>query len=300
MKKILIFGGTQYVGKEAINLLYQHGHQITVASRGNFPVHLGENISHIKCDRFDPKTYPSTLKKDWDIVIDQLAFNGNEAKQIVDYFKGRVDQAVLISSSAIYDKGSDCKEEDYIAKDHSFKFDMEVESEIIPDQDPYQTGKREAEFIYSTEFENHSLIRYPKVFAVTDLSTRMLELIYLIVKSKKIPVADLDKKMSFIHLRDASRFITWICQNKHLGTFNACSNGVENANSLIKKLNGEPDNVTQTEEELSIFAGHEIVLNTQKAKSLGFIFEDNSKWMDEVSKVWSHYIRTLENYNSKF
>ena len=300
MKKVLIFGGTQYVGKEVVNLLYQQGHQITIVSRGNFPIHLGKNITHVNCDRYAPGLYPSSLKKDWDIVIDQLAFNGNEALQIADYFKGRVDQSVLISTAAVYDKGTNCKEKDFDSNKHTYSFTKEAGSEIVPDRELYQLGKREAESIFTTKFENYSIIRYPKVFATTDLSTRILELIYLIANNKEIPVSDVQKKMTFIHLRDASRFIAWVCENKHLGVFNACSNGVETANSLIEKLNGDKNKIIKSDEQLSIFSGHEVVLNTDKAKELGFIFEDNTSWLEEVSKTWKYYLDTINNYNSKY
>ena len=126
-------------------------------------------------------------------------------------------------------------------------------SEVIPDRELYKRGKQEAEKVYSSSFKNYSIIRYPKVFAISDLSTRILELMYLIHHQKSIPIKDLQKKMCFIHLRDASRFISWICSNKHLGTFNACSNGIETASSLIEKLNGDPEKLTLNKEQLSIF-----------------------------------------------
>jgi len=290
MKSILIFGGTQYVGKRLLSLLIEKKYDITVATRGNFPIPLGDNIKTVKLDRYDARTFPKELDREWDIIIDQLAFCASDAKIIVDFFN-KAKRLIVVSSSAIYESSKNCLESDFDPCSQETSLNVEAGCpKIIPDTPDYCLGKRDAEIIYSCHHENVSLVRFPKILGMDDLSNRLLEIILLVKNNKNIYVSSSEKEYSFIHSRDAARFMSWLVDNPIKGPINAASDGIENGRSLVEKLKGDTNQIKiDGENEHSLFKGKEIVLNCDLAKSLGFKFESNDLWIKEVSQLWNFY-----------
>lgn len=299
-KRVLILGGTQYVGKELINLLHAKGHSVTVAARGNFPFPLSSNINAIKFDRYDIDSFPKEFQSRWDIVIDQLSFYGEEAKIVVEYFKQFATRFILTSSSAVYDSSNDCIEGCFAPGEYNYLESEGWEStEVVHGGSLYQNGKRAAEAYYIQNSEYCSIVRFPQIFGINDLSNRLLELILINKNKKNVYVDSKDKKHSLIHSRDAARFLSWLVDNDHNGPINACSNGIETTKGLVEKLGGDEKLIIENSKEiLSIFKGKEVVLNADLAGRKGFIFEENDIWIDEVNRLWNYYINYIENFNS--
>jgi nucleoside-diphosphate-sugar epimerase len=296
-KNILIFGGTQYVGKQLLNLLHAKGHNLTVATRGNFPPPLSKNINTIKLDRYDPSTFPKEIDKEWDIVIDQLSFFGEEAKVLVDFFQDKAKRYIVTSSSAVYDESKNACEKSFNPKDYKFNLHTGTKREIVHGGTSYQDGKRESEAYYIQNVKNCTLVRFPQIFGEDDLSNRLLEVILHITRNKKIPISNKDKLFSFIHSRDAARFLSWIVDNPIQGPINASSDGIETIKSLMNYLDGDEALIEESKgNELPIFQGKEVVLNINLAKSKGFIFEENSVWINAVSKTWKYYIQYIQSF----
>lgn len=65
--KILILGGTTFLGPHLVYELQQHGHQFTLFNRGNQTIHF-LNVEQLRGNR---KGEIEVLKKKkWDVVID--------------------------------------------------------------------------------------------------------------------------------------------------------------------------------------------------------------------------------------
>jgi nucleoside-diphosphate-sugar epimerase len=101
--KILIIGGTSFIGLSLTKQLAKTGHDVTVFNRGSKLQNIPEGVKHIKGDRNElekHKTEFEALKPD--VVIDMVCIFESQAKALVDAFKGITDRIILISSCDVY------------------------------------------------------------------------------------------------------------------------------------------------------------------------------------------------------
>lgn len=102
MKKILIIGGTRFLGPRIIKNLYKESNEITVFNRGNnYNILLPKKIIHIKGDRRDPSTMKILSQKKYDLIYDLCCFNKTDATNLLDNIQPTA-QIVFLSSAAAY------------------------------------------------------------------------------------------------------------------------------------------------------------------------------------------------------
>src|SRR5687767_6224232 len=104
-KRILVLGGTRYVGKRLVQLLLDRGDSVTVGTRGRHAVPFTGDVTFLKLDRFDRGSTQSALARgEWDIVYDQQCYGPEDAAITVEVLKERVRRYVLCSTAAVYDR----------------------------------------------------------------------------------------------------------------------------------------------------------------------------------------------------
>lgn len=106
--KLLILGGTGFIGPHMVERARERGHTVTLFNRGKTNTHLFPNLEKLKGDRDPDKDQGlSALEgRDWDAAIDTASFfprvTGASANLLADH----VDQYVFISSISVYKDGS--------------------------------------------------------------------------------------------------------------------------------------------------------------------------------------------------
>ena len=69
-EKVLVLGGSYFVGKKIVEYLAEKEYEVTVLNRGTKPV-LAKNVTQLCCDRNDAEGMKSVLAgKDFNYVID--------------------------------------------------------------------------------------------------------------------------------------------------------------------------------------------------------------------------------------
>lgn len=104
MKKILIMGGNQFVGKEiAKKLMTKKDYEIYVLNRGNRENIKGVNF--IKVDRDNLDDMKKVLENlSFEIVIDVSAYTEKQVDILHKAIKNRFKQYIFISSAAVYNE----------------------------------------------------------------------------------------------------------------------------------------------------------------------------------------------------
>lgn len=111
-KKILMLGGTRFIGVYLARLLVDQGHDVTLMTRGKSPIttkipddtdeyyaNYSEAVRHIACDRKDLEGVESKLKNEsFDVVYD---INAREKEDILPVLASlpNLDQYILCSSA---------------------------------------------------------------------------------------------------------------------------------------------------------------------------------------------------------
>ncbi|KAK2994465.1 hypothetical protein RJ640_008833 [Escallonia rubra] len=114
-KKILIMGGTRFIGIFLSRLLVKEGHQVTLFTRGKAPISqplpgesdkdyadFSSKILHLKGDRKDFEFVKSSLSAEgFDVVYDINGREANEVEPILDALP-KLEQYIYCSSAGVY------------------------------------------------------------------------------------------------------------------------------------------------------------------------------------------------------
>ena len=98
--RVLIFGGTGFLGPHFVEALRAGGHQITLFNRGKSNPGLFKDLETLIGDR-DGKL--DALKgRDWDVVIDDSGYVPRIVKLTADLLKDHVRHYIFVSSISVY------------------------------------------------------------------------------------------------------------------------------------------------------------------------------------------------------
>ncbi len=99
--RILVIGGTRFIGRAVVRLLSEQGHEVLVFHRTQ--ANVPEGVQQI----FGDRSQLHTSKQDFalfspEVVLDMIPFVEEDARSVMDLFKGMVRRVVAISSQDVY------------------------------------------------------------------------------------------------------------------------------------------------------------------------------------------------------
>lgn len=101
--KLLVLGGTAFIGPWVVRNLAAAGHQVTVFHRGKTPASLPPGVQTLRGDRQAMQHHTAELRAlQPDVVIDMIAFNRTDAADVVSVFEGHAGRVVVASSCDVY------------------------------------------------------------------------------------------------------------------------------------------------------------------------------------------------------
>ncbi|HEU5367063.1 MAG TPA: NAD-dependent epimerase/dehydratase family protein [Ktedonobacterales bacterium] len=101
--RILVPGGTGFIGPAVVTRLSDLGHEIAVFHRGQTSADLPPAVQHILGDRRDLAAYADTFKRFApEVVLDMQPMFEQDARVVVGLFTGLARRTVAISSQDVY------------------------------------------------------------------------------------------------------------------------------------------------------------------------------------------------------
>jgi 2'-hydroxyisoflavone reductase len=98
--KILIIGGTKFLGRHLIKAAQAGGHEVTIFNRGKYS---SENFAGVEQIQGDRNTDLDKLSgRRWDAVVDTCGYLPQTVKASAEALKDSVNQYVFISSGSVY------------------------------------------------------------------------------------------------------------------------------------------------------------------------------------------------------
>lgn len=102
--RILVIGGTRFIGVYLTQQLVNQGHEVVLLNRGNHPSPVA-GLESIVCDRTNPDALKAALAgQSFDAIFDN---NGRElahTQPLVELFKGKIQHYIYVSSAGVYAK----------------------------------------------------------------------------------------------------------------------------------------------------------------------------------------------------
>ncbi|MBW4442107.1 MAG: NAD-dependent epimerase/dehydratase family protein [Plectolyngbya sp. WJT66-NPBG17] len=99
--RILIMGGTRFIGVYLTQLLVSQGHEVMLFNRGNKPAPT-EGVKQIKGDRTSSTDLQQLADLDFDAVFDNNGRELSDTQPLAELFKNRIQHFVYMSSAGVY------------------------------------------------------------------------------------------------------------------------------------------------------------------------------------------------------
>ncbi len=100
--RILIMGGTRFIGVYLTRMLVEQGHEVVLFNRGNRPAPV-EGVLEIKGDRTSSEQLKEKLsQEDFDAIFDNNGRELSDTQPLAELFKDRVQHFVYMSSAGVY------------------------------------------------------------------------------------------------------------------------------------------------------------------------------------------------------
>jgi nucleoside-diphosphate-sugar epimerase len=100
--RILIMGGTRFIGVSLTKILVDRGHEVVLFNRGNKPVPV-EGITQIHGDRKNASELRDKLKNEnFAAIFDNNGREVSDTQPLVELFKDKVQHFVYVSSAGVY------------------------------------------------------------------------------------------------------------------------------------------------------------------------------------------------------
>jgi nucleoside-diphosphate-sugar epimerase len=101
--RVLVVGGTVFVGPSVVRQLAQAGHAVAVFHRGEHEIDLPPSVRHIHGDRAHIADQRDAFRSfDPDTVVDMRSMTESDARGVVDAVRGIADRIVAVSSMDVY------------------------------------------------------------------------------------------------------------------------------------------------------------------------------------------------------
>ena len=248
-KRLLILGGTGFIGPHMVEYALSRGHEVTLFNRGRTNTHLFPDVEKLVGDRNDNLT--ALEGREWDVVLDNHSTLPRWVKQTAQLLRDSAEQYVHVSSISVYavdtpelegwrdaEPGSQERERMRIDEDSAVMVLPEGhEGEEVTGR-TYGPFKALAEQEARNAFPDRATIVRPGlIVGPGDRTDRFTYWPVRIDRGGEILVpGDGHDEVQFIDVRDLTSWIVRLAEARVAGTFNAT--GPESMLSMAEMVHG--------------------------------------------------------------
>ncbi len=216
--RILLLGGTQFLGRHIVEQGLERGHHFTLFNRGRSNAELFDGLVDKRVgDRSGD--FEALSEGEWDVVIDTSGHFPTAVGELARYLDGRAKQYIYISSVSVYDDLSQQR----LGETARLETIKKGQDPDIDNPASYGARKALCERAISSNFSGKVLhIRPGLIVGPYDQMGRVAYWIDRVADGGDILVPrSLEQPLQLIDVRDLSSWILDMAQSKVAGTFNA-------------------------------------------------------------------------------
>jgi nucleoside-diphosphate-sugar epimerase len=250
-KRILMLGGTGFIGPHMVRYAVDRGHEVTIFTRGRSQVDLPEGVEHLIGDRNDDHT--ALEGRTWDVVLDNNAQDYRWVLTSTALLADAADHYVFVSSISAYDLTGLGDPETVMTEplvDEDFQRIVPPEGWSDGDDAPYGLMKTLSEDIAHAAFPGRTTVVRPGlIVGPGDLTDRFT---YWPVRlddgGEVLAPGNPDHAVQVIDQRDLTEWIVRLAENGTMGDFNGTGPGDRlSMGSMLEQVSA----VTETPHELT-------------------------------------------------
>jgi 2'-hydroxyisoflavone reductase len=217
--RILILGGTGFIGPHQVRYAQERGHTVTLFNRGKTNPGLFPNVEKLQGDRA-VGDYKALKGRDWDVVIDNPTTFPRWVREAGAALKGHAKQYVFISTISVY-AANDTPDADETAAVATTDTPDSEDREKFPQlYGPWKAlSEKEAEKAFPGRA---TVIRPGLIVGPGDLSDRFTYWPARLARGGEVlaPGNPTDP-VQIIDARDLAEFTVRVCENGTTGVYNA-------------------------------------------------------------------------------
>ncbi len=217
--KVLVLGGTNFLGPAVVNAFIANGHDVTLFNRGITNPHLYPQLRKIRGDREAGITGYDDLaaaNENWDVVIDVWPQNPNLVRDATSILETKTNHYIYVSSIAVY--------RNYVNPG------MDESSPLLEVVD-YEEGNYSGNKVLSEEIvkevfpTSHTIIRPGAIVGDRDPGPFGIHLLKRIATQNEILAPDSNDPTQIIDSVDIGQFLRLCAENGTTGIYNLTGPG---------------------------------------------------------------------------
>ncbi len=213
--RVLILGGTGFIGPHFVDALNAGGHKITLFNRGKREHEEKPGVEQLLGDR--DNNLKSLEGRDWDVVIDNSGYTPNQVKLSTDLLRAHSKHYIFISSIAAY---GDFKNPP-IKEDHALAPIGDMPTDKLTGEN-YGALKVLCEAVVEKAYgKNANIIRPTYICGPGDHTDRFTYWPFRVSQGgEMIAPGSPDDPIQFIDVRDLAEFVRVCAEKGVAGKFN--------------------------------------------------------------------------------
>jgi 2'-hydroxyisoflavone reductase len=219
--KLLVLGGTQFLGRAAVETALERGHEVTLFTRGQTNPELFPEAEKLRGDR----AADAVPAGEWDGVIDTSGYVPAIVRRSAEALRNSVRRYLFVSSISVYAGFSEGPAEDSererLAKD-------QPDDELMPSYENYGALKALCEDVVSEIYGERALIIRPGlIVGPHDPTGRFTYWPHRVARGGEFVVpGPREQQVQFVDARDLGAWLVDLCERRESGAFNATHPGV--------------------------------------------------------------------------
>jgi 2'-hydroxyisoflavone reductase len=106
--KILILGGTRFIGRHIVDALLMAGHEVSVFTRGKSPDELPAGVERLRGNRNDGVSGLAALVgRAWDACVDVSGYTPGQVRASAELLASTVGRYVFVSTVSVYEDSNE-------------------------------------------------------------------------------------------------------------------------------------------------------------------------------------------------
>jgi 2'-hydroxyisoflavone reductase len=213
--RILILGGTGFIGPNQVQYALDRGHKVTLFNRGRRNPGLFPNVPRLIGDRNLPDGHKVLEKGEWDVVIDNPTSDPKWVRAAGQALKGRTKHYIFVSTISVFADNSK-------PQDENGPLNPPTDIDAPYDQRAYGGNKVRSEMEAKTQFGNNvTIVRPGLIVGAGDLTDRFSYWPVRIEKGGEVLAPMPEDPVQYVDAKDLGEWIVRLAENKTFGTFNA-------------------------------------------------------------------------------
>ena len=221
--KLLVLGGTKFLGRAAVEAALARDHEVTLFNRGGTNPELFPEAEKLHGDRQNDLS--ALESRSWDAVLDTSGYVPGAVRSSAEALADSAGHYLFISSISVYDDFSEPPDESSPLEELA---DDKPVDRLLDDYSNYGALKVLCErAVAETIPDRHTLVRPGLIVGPHDPTGRFTYWPHRIARGGEVLVpGPRERTVQFIDVRDLASWLIDLSERKTGGSFNAINEGV--------------------------------------------------------------------------